>query len=240
MLGIVIIIAAAAVLIGTRHIFSSSILGSGNVTTETRAVSAFSTLKLDGVFKVVITQDGGPAWVKVETDQNLQRTVVISHDGETLEIKSNSSLHFSNPTKMLVYVNVKDITVLENANIGSVETQGKIKAQELYLKNDAVGKTMLDIAVHKLTAKLNAMGTTILRGSATEAELDNNSVGKLKAFGLHAEVLHITNNAVGAVEIYAEKEISIHHNGVGSLCYKGPAAVKELKDEGVGKVSKAD
>jgi hypothetical protein len=218
----------------------NTIFGNGNVTSENRTISDFTKLKLDGVFKTVITQDGGPAWVKVETDQNLQQVITVSNYGETLEIGDKSEVHFNTPTKMVVHVNVKDINSLTNTSVGKVESQGVVKAEDLYLKIDAVGKTDLNIQVRKLTAEINSVGLIRLSGSASTADINNNSVGKLEAYDLKADTLNIKNNSVGAVEVYAEKEISIDHNGVGSLHYKGPATLKNLTDNGVGKASKAD
>ena len=240
-IGIIVIAIGLFILVSRRHgLFSSGMTGNGHVTTETRTIGSFTKLDLDGVFKTVITQDGGPAWVKVETGENLQKIVEVSNDGETLNIKTKNDFGFNNPSKMTVYVNVKDINSLANNCVGKVESKGTIKAQDLHLKIDAVGKTTLDIQVQKLTAKIKSVGATVLSGSATVADLDNNSVGKLETYDLKTDTLNIKNNSVGAVEVYADKEISIDHNGVGSLHYKGSAVVKALKDNGVGKVSKAD
>ncbi|MCW3124379.1 MAG: hypothetical protein JWO03_37 [Bacteroidetes bacterium] len=216
------------------------ISGSGNVTTEDRTVKPFTKLKLDGVFKTIITQDGGAAFVKVEADQNLQKIIIVKNEGETLTISTQSGMNFNNPTKMVVYVNVKDINSLTNSSVGSTENKGTLKAPALYLKTEAVGKTTLHIETDKLTADLNSVGAIDLSGSATAAEIENNSVGKLDAYHLNTETLDLKNNAVGAAEIYASKELSIDHNGVGSVHYKGAAAIKKLIDNGVGKVSKAD
>jgi hypothetical protein len=218
----------------------NAIFGNGNVTIENRTISSFTKLRLDGAFKTIISQDGGPAWVKVETDQNLQQAVKVSNEGGTLEIANKSEFNFNKPTKMVVYVNVKDLSSLSNTSVGKVETKGPIKTDELDLNIDAVGKTSLEIQVRKLTATINSVGVIVLAGSAASANIDNNSVGKLEAYGLKTDTLNIKNNSVGAVEVYAEKEISIDHNGVGSLHYKGPATVKSLTDNGVGKASKAD
>ena len=240
-IGIIVIVFGILILISCRHgIFKSGVSGNGNVTTENRTVGKFTKLDLDGVFKTIITQDGGPAWVKVETDQNLQQMVEVSNEGETLNISTKNSIGFNNPTRMIVYVNVAEISAIANKCVGMVESKGTVKTPELYLKIDAVGKTSLNIEVQKLTAKINSVGATVLSGSATVADLDNNSVGKLEAYDLKTDTLNIKNNSVGAVELYADKEISIDHNGVGSLHYKGTAVVKNLKDNGVGKVSKVD
>jgi hypothetical protein len=214
--------------------------GNGSVTTEDRPVTAFTKLKLDGVFKTIITQDGGASSVKVETDKNMQDAVVVENKGETLTISSKSGMKFNNPTRMIVYVNVKDLSSLSNSSVGSIESKGAIKTPVLDLKTDAVGKTTLHIETDKLTADLNSVGAIDLSGSATNAEITNISVGKLDAYKLKTDILSLKNNAVGAVEIYAEKELSIDHNGVGSVHYKGHARINNINDNGVGKVSSAN
>jgi hypothetical protein len=240
-IGILIIIVLVFIVVQRKsHLFGSALMPDGKFVTEAHTVGDFTKLKLNGVFKTIITQDGGPVWVKVETDQNLQQTVEMKNDGDELMIGSKEGFSFSTPTKMVVYVNVKDIHSITNKSVGNIESKGTLKTQELYLKNSAVGKTILHIDVQKLTAELDAVGATILTGSATEATLDNSSVGKLAAYDLRTDILSIDNNAVGSVEVDAEKEISINHKGVGSLHYKGAAKVKSLKDDGVGKVTKAD
>jgi hypothetical protein len=149
-------------------------------------------------------------------------------------------MKFNNPTRMIVYVNVKDLSSLSNSSVGSIESKGTIKTPALDLKTDAVGKTTLHIETDKLIADFNSVGAIDLSGSATNADITNNSVGKLDAYKLRTDILSFKNNAVGAAQIYAEKELSIDHNGVGSVHYKGSAKVTKLIDNGVGKVSSAN
>lgn len=236
-IGIFIIIAAICIFATKR---CNRVGGNGSVITEDRPVSPFTKLKLDGVFKTIITQDGSVASVRVETDRNMQESVVVENKGETLTISSKSDMKFNNPTRMIVYVNVKDLSSLSNSSVGSIESKGTIKTPALDLKTDAVGKTTLHIETDKLIADFNSVGAIDLSGSATNADITNNSVGKLDAYKLRTDILSFKNNAVGAAQIYAEKELSIDHNGVGSVHYKGSAKVTKLIDNGVGKVSSAN
>lgn len=213
---------------------------SGTTTTETRMVKPFKKLKLDGVFRTVISQDGGPESVKIMADKNLQKTVTLDNEDETLTIGTKTNAHVAEPSKVVVYVNVKGLTELSNSSVGSVENKGVLKSPSLELKTEAVGKTTLNIKTEHLNADLNSVGAIELSGTATTAEISNNSVGKLSAFQLNTEVLDLKNDAVGAAEITATKELTIDHRGVGAVHYKGGAKLKSLNDDGVGKVSKAE
>jgi hypothetical protein len=226
----------SAFLVNCRH----GLKGNGNVTTETRKVSSFTDLNVSGVFKTIISQDGGDEWVKVETDENLQKIVTVSSDENTLSIGMENQSGGINSTRMIVYINVKNIKSISDKSVGAMESKDTLKSDELILKTEAVGKTSLTIDVQKLKAKLKSVGATYLSGKAGDVEIENESVGKLEVFDLMAETLTIKNKSVGAVEIFASKEISIDHSGVGKLSYKGNPAVKALTDKGVGKVSKVD
>jgi Putative auto-transporter adhesin, head GIN domain len=210
--------------------------GRGPVTMQPRAVKPFTKLHLDGVFSTIITQDGGPESVRVETNSDLQDKVEIANDGETLNITNKGK--WSRSAKMVVYVNVKVLSYLSNETVGKVETQGTIQCQDLVWKSDAVGKTQLKIQADKFTANLNTVGACVIQGTAQYAEISFNSVGKLDASELKADVLHFNGNGVGAAHIYADKEIYINQNGVGKLTYAGPANVKEINNNGIGKITK--
>lgn len=213
---------------------------SGTTTTETRQVRPFTKLKLEGVFRTVITQNGEAESVKIVADKNLQRTVTINNEEETLTIGTKTNSHLAEPSRVVVYVNVKELSELYNSSVGTVENEGALKVPAFDLHTDAVGKTRLNIHTSHLTADLNSVGAIELSGTATAAEISNNSVGKLSAYELHTEVLDLKNDAVGAAEIYASRELTIDHRGVGAVHYKGAAKLKNLNDDGVGKVSKVE
>ncbi|MBS1594145.1 MAG: DUF2807 domain-containing protein [Bacteroidetes bacterium] len=213
---------------------------SGTTVTETRSVKPFTKLKLDGVFKTIISQDGGPESVKITGDRNLQRAVVVSNEDDVLTIATRSNMHMPGPSHIVVYVNIRQLTDLSNSSVGAVESKGVLNMPALKLETDAVGKTKLQINTEHLTADLNSVGAIELSGTARTAEISNNSVGKLNAYELVTETLDLKNDAVGAAEIYASKELTIDHRGVGAVHYKGGAKLKSLNDDGVGKVTKAE
>jgi hypothetical protein len=64
--------------------------------------------------------------------------------------------------------------------------------------------------------------------------MHNTGVGAIEAAGFEADMLRVKSTGVGNVEVNARREISIHSSGVGSVRYKGSAAVKEMRKSGVG------
>src|SRR3954465_9052051 len=77
--------------------------GSGKVITQKRTVSPFHKISIKGVFPVVISQDGGPEWVKVETDENLQDLITIENNGEDLIVGSDDNVSIRRSKRLNVY-----------------------------------------------------------------------------------------------------------------------------------------
>jgi hypothetical protein len=214
--------------------------GNGHVVTEDKPVTPFSKISIEGIFPVELSQTGGKEWVKVETDENLQPFIEVKNHGDELIVRSADKSNINRATKMRVYINLKNINELSFSSVGNLTTNDVIKLDSLDLKSESVGKLDLDIEADYLHADLNAVGNTTLRGKVREARINNKSVGSLSAADLKTKTLMIHNTAVGSAEIYADSAFYIRSSSIGTLYYKGPGEVKELKSEGIGKVQKQD
>jgi hypothetical protein len=214
--------------------------GSGKVTIQERKVSPFHKITIRGIFPVTISQDGGPAWVKVEADENLQELITIENQGDELVIASDDNISIRRSKKLNVTVNVKTLDGLKNTSVGSITTSGALKFDSLEINSESVGKVDLQLEGKFLRANLNSVGLTRFSGRVTEARINNKSVGALHAFDLKTDTLMIHNTAVGIAEVYADKAFHIRSSAIGNLYYKGPGRLIEIKSEGVGKVERAE
>lgn len=223
------------VMLSSCHFFGAK--GNGNVTTETRHAEPFTKLKVEGTFPVVLSQDGGAEWVKVETDENLQNLIIVENSNGQISITMEEKPSIKSK-EMKVYVNVKNLRELDYESVGSLTTADTLKLDSLEIQSNAVGKLNLTIDAKYLRANLDNVGSTTLKGKVHEARINTESVGGLKAFGLKADHLMLHNKAIGAAEIYADSTFRIRSSAVGSVSYKGAGEVLELSNEGVGKVKR--
>jgi len=212
--------------------------GNGHVTTQTRDIKPFNKVSIEGVFPVEVSQNGDSAFVKVETDENLQEDITVENNGSGLIIKTKEGASIRRSTKMKVYVNIKTLSELNFKSVGSLSTLDTLNLDSLDISSESVGKLNLNITAKYLHADLSSVGSTTLSGKVAEVRINNKSVGSLSAFDLKAGTLMIHNTAVGVTEVYADSAFYIRSSSVGALYYKGPGEVKELKSEGVGKVQK--
>ncbi|MES2621139.1 MAG: head GIN domain-containing protein [Bacteroidota bacterium] len=214
--------------------------GNGHVVKQERKISSFQKISIKGIFPVVISQDGGSEWVKVEADDNLQELITVENDDNELIISSDDNIAIHKSKRLKVYVNIKTLHALNNTSVGTIASSGPLTFDSLEINSESVGKLELKLQGNFLRANLNSVGLTNLSGNVEEVRINNKSVGVLFANDLKAETLMIHNTAVGLVEVYAAKEFFIRSSGIGNLYYKGAGDVKELKHEGLGKVQKVE
>jgi len=237
---IILLVVSAAGLVTLSSCRNHWKSGNGKVTTEERIVGPFSTITIEGLFPVEISQTGDKESVRVQTDQNLQSQISVKTEGGELIIKTANDETIGKSTKTKVYINVKKLTELDFKSVGSLNTNGVIKLDSLTLNSESVGKLNFDMDANFLHANLSSVGSTTFSGKVKEARINNKSVGSLSAFDLKAGTMMIHNTALGITEVYADSAFYIRSSAVGALYYKGPGQLKELKSEGIGVVQKKE
>lgn len=210
------------------------------VTTEERPVQPFTSIEVDGLFPVEISQDGNAELVKVEATNTMQNRIMVNSNNGKLVISMEEGADIDEHNKAKVYINIKKINSLNFRSVGSLSTSGTLKLDSLYLTSESVGKLNLDIEADFIRTSLNSVGATVLKGKVREARINNKSVGTLSAYELKAGTLMIHNTAIGSAEVYADSAFYIRSSAVGTLYYKGPGVVKEMDATGLGKVKKVE
>jgi hypothetical protein len=211
--------------------------GNGKVSSVNREIGPFDKIEISGVFNVFLIQGTAPA-LKVETDENLQDLITSSVQDNTLKLGMKDSTRLGKRTKMNVYVTLTDLKKLKTKSVGNVSSMTILNLDELEVECASVGTTNLMLNADKLTMKLDIVGAVNLSGKVKHAEITHNGVGAVNAFPLEAEYLSLKANGVGTAEVNALKELHVKASGIGSVRYKGEPAVKDIENNGIGKVSK--
>src|SRR5689334_19627985 len=77
--------------------------GSGNVIQQSRNVSNFTGVDISSAMELYIKQDSATS-VKVETDDNLQRFIIVWEENGVLHIKQEDNTSLDNTGQIKVYV----------------------------------------------------------------------------------------------------------------------------------------
>jgi Putative auto-transporter adhesin, head GIN domain len=218
---------------------STKVLDNGVLKAKEQAVTSFSQIKLEGVFNVHLSQ-GKKEAVTIEAAENILPFILTTVENEVLTIKMKDDVSIEKMKKINVFITLVNISSLTSSGVGNLTCAAPLKLTALEFVNNGVGANGLNIIADKLTVKSETVGALTLKGIVREASINHNGVGLLQAFELKTEKLSLSTDGVGAAEVFASEELTINASGIGSVEYKGSPKIKNIKNNGLGKVSSAD
>ena len=215
---------------------SAAVVGSGNVVSETRAVSGFHGFDLSGSGDVIVTQ-GDTEGLVIEAEDNilplLESTVDkrgILHLGFKEHVGSVSS------RKTVVFkLAAKTLDLME------LEGSGNIRAASLSGKTLAVslpgsGHCAVDrLQAETLKVDIDGSGDLKLAGEAHSQAITFNGSGKYEGESFKTDATTLQINGSGDARVWADTSLSVEVNGVGDVGYKGNPKIKQSIN-GLGRV----
>jgi hypothetical protein len=187
--------------------------GNGNVISESRPVSEFTSVEAHGAL-LVEWSSGAPS-AKVTTDSNLLPYVEVTMSGSKLDLRTRESLR---PTG-----NVR--VQISSHNLASAGLSGAVRftAQQLTgteFNLDASGATR-----------------TELTGSATALNAVLSGASRLDAEPFQTQNVEISISGAGRAEVYATEKLSVRISGAGKVTYSGNPKSIEQKISGAGSIT---
>ncbi|NTU83193.1 MAG: DUF2807 domain-containing protein [Chloroflexales bacterium] len=204
---------------GIVSLRSGQLRGSGNVTTETRPVTAFSAIDASGVGEVVITQ-GDADGLTVTTDDNLQAIVLGEVRDDTLYLGIKASQGFSDATRVTFTVTVKNLTAITLSGAGTVSAHG-LSGEQLTVNHAGAGKVTVDGTVAEQRVTLSGAGS--YDGAALISERATVDLSGLGSVVVNAsERLDATISGAGSIAYIGSPELHQQVTGVGSIRQRAP------------------
>ena len=218
---------------------TDNVNGNGNIQSQNRAVSSFDKMEAEGVFNLFISQDEKES-VNVETDENLLPLIITSAENNVLLIKLRENASIGKMNKINIYVHCSHLSKISTSGVGKLQCQNQLTFPTLDLDLKGVGVTNLNLKGEQLNIYSEIIGALILSGSMKEVHINHSGIGIIQAFELKTEKLSLDADGIGAAEVYASGELNINSKGLGAVRYKGNPQSTNIKNEGIGKVEKAD
>lgn len=178
--------------------------GSGNVTTETHEVGAFTAINVSGVGEVVITQ-GTADGLTVETDDNLQAIMLSEVRGGTLYLGEQPNVGFSNATRVT-------FTVMVN-NLKAITLSGAARISAHDLSSDT------------LTVAHSGAGTVTTTGTVVEQHVTLSGAGSYDGAALTSDRATVDLSGLGSVVVQVRQRLDATISGAGSVAYIGSPEV---------------
>lgn len=216
--------------------FADCIKGSGNIISETRDVGIFHSIDIRTIADVYITQSE-ERHLKIEGDDNILSLLLLEVKNGTLVIRTRQCV--KEVTSMKIYTSMNEIKGVVIAGAGDVYSDGKLVTDTIELDVSGAGDVNLQLDANIVKTKVSGAGDIILSGKAKTHHVKIDGAGDVKTFGLETQNTDIELSGAGNCQVNVSKELLINASGVGSVEYKGDAAVHK-NISGIGRVKKVD
>ena len=219
---IISLLSLAAILMVTAC--SAFLIGSGEVITETKQVSNFDTISLEGSGEVRIIQDGSES-LKVETYENVMELVMAEVEGGILKLGLKDVDKTILPRRLIFYVSVDDLASLAVAGSGGITTEA-IKTDHLLVAVAGSGQVGIsNLAADGMRASIGGSGQIELGGEVGEQDISISGSGKYIANEVCSASVKVSISGSGDATVCATETLDADISGSGSVNYYGQPVV---------------
>jgi len=210
---------------------------------ETRQVSGFNSIGSAGPFNVHVKIDGTES-LRIKADKAIINEIETLVEGRELKIRFKHRDHWDRDDygkkPIEVYITAKSLSALANAGSGNIDVDGELSGENVKLSLSGSGGISTGSKSEDLHVSISGSGSVHLRGSANMAKISIAGSGQLMAKQFKTGDASVSIAGSGNAYFAADKNISAHIAGSGSVIYSGSASVSNSHTIGSGRVSKED
>lgn len=208
-----------------------TVRGTGEITTEHRAVSGFNEVSVAGAGHLTVIQ-GDEESLAITTDANLLPYILATTNGNRLDIRpDNVNLH---PTRKIEYVlKLKDLRALHLS--GSLNAEGEsLQTETLAVHLSGSGSIRIPaVDAERLEVSISGSGHGTLGGKVNSLRLGVSGSGGYEAGELASQVADIHISGSGKATVWVSEQLDVHISGSGSVAYYGaPQAEQHVSGSG--------
>lgn len=208
--------------------------GSGDVVTESRDVSGFDEVVLQGSGTVRIEVTGTDS-LTIEAEDNLMEYLTSDVDSGRLELGADRSI---SPTEEIVYtITAASIEGMTISGSGQMTANG-IVGDRLDAAVSGSGSVEIQaIEVDSVSVRISGSGSVEISGSARDLELSISGSGAYEGVNLITEFGSVTVSGSGDAVVYVTDQLEAEVSGSGNIEYFGDPSVDAVSS-GSGNISK--
>ena len=208
-------------------------------TQQTRQVSGFTGISSSNSFTVHVKIDGTES-LKISADEKTINDIETVVENGTLKIGLKREFSWSHRDfgKVDVYVTAKSLSMLSNSGSGSITLDGVLDGNDVQIHISGSGNITSAVKAGALAVHISGSGSVNLAGTSNDADVHISGSGQLRAKDFKTDELTVGLSGSGIAHITAEKKISGHISGSGSLVYSGNPTEVDVRSSGSGRVRK--
>ena len=214
-----------------------TIVGSGNVKTETRKIDGtFDHIKAERGLDVVVVQSDVTS-VVVEADDNLLKGITTKLEGNTLVISSEYN-SYSNVSSKKVTFKMPKITGIDAESGSIVKSEGNLRSERLALTTSSGANMNVVTEADKLSAEASSGSVLEVAGKALDFQTDSSSGSSVVAGELLANDVVADASSGSNILVHPLVKLSGNASSGGSIKYDGDPKSFTKDESSGGSVSK--
>lgn len=210
LLGIGLVIGLAGCIISNP----GGVKGSGIAKTEKRSVASFDSLDVNYVGAIAVRSQGQES-LTISGDDNIIQFITTEVKNGTLYIRGTKG--YSPQQKLQIIVSTPDVRRFVFDGVGEANLSN--------IKNE------------RLEIVVSGVGSLSASGETKEVDITLSGVGSVDAKNLRAVNAKVNSTAIGAVDLYATRQLDIKASGLGEINYYGNPKIVNKQAEGIGKIN---
>jgi len=210
-----------------------SIAQKGSVIIQERTLDNFNAIDISNALELILSQ-GDVQSVKVETNEGLQEYLVTEVKNGVLYIYQVNKM--KTPSKLKVYVTVKELNSLTTKGASEIETATVIKSEKLEISASGASELFLELDVNELVSDFSGATEVKMKGKANKHNITLSGASELEAGALETQIMNINASGASELEINVKEELTGSVSGVSSISYTNEPKVKNLNISGASEV----
>lgn len=223
LLGVVVLLSACSLP------FVNVVRGSGNLETESRDVSGFNKIELNGAGQLIITQ-GSTETLEIQAEDNILPELTSEVEGDTLVLgyKDQTWRRSILPTEKIVYtLTVIDLTKFTFNGAGDLEMDS-LETSSLELNINGAGNIKIkELLAEELSVTISGTGSINIAGEVESQDITIEGAGNYQSEDLQSQTAFIQVNGLGNSKLWVLESLDITINGSGSVDYYGAPDVTQ-------------
>ena len=203
-----------------------SVRGSGNVTSQSRAVEGISSIHVAYPAHILV-QQGAAEGLTIKAEDNVAASIetrVVNHVLEIDTLRDHKTVVV--PTRPVnITVTVKNLSELNLDSAGDVTLQGLQAGDFKAVLNGAGSIKLEQVQLKSLDANLSGVGSLDATGKVDTLDVRVEGMGSFNGARLQSQNATVNLNGVGSANVWADSQLSAYVNGLGSINYYGNAQV---------------
>lgn len=214
-----------------------TLVGSGNVVSETRDHSDFDRVHVSNAFELAVSQNESFR-VTIQADDNVLPHVVVAQEGARLRLGLENGFYNLRNVTLKATVSMPDLRELDASGASMVTLEDFVATEPLKLEASGASKIVGDVDCTELAVELSGASRAELTGSVGSLGVEASGASTAKLTELMAN--EATANASGAssAHVTAIERVSASASGASKVVYGGDAELASKHESGASSVRK--